>query len=388
MQTRILVLNCGSSSVRYKVYLALGEDLTEQAGGKVEVVPASAGKVPGIPQYQAALDQILERAAETRADAEVCAVGHRVVHAGGRYTGSIAIDDDVVSALEDFAHLAPLHNPPNLAGIHSARHRLPWALHVACFDNALHHSLPDFVTTYALPYELATRHGVRRYGFHGLAQRSALERAALIAQRDVSNLKIVTLMLGGGCTAIACKNGQSFEVSTGFTPLEGLVQATRAGDVDAGAVLYLMEQAGLTLEQMNSLLNEQSGWAGIWGGKADFRALELAAQQGDARARLALGVFVHRARKYLGAYAAAMGGLDLLIFAGGVGEASPTVRERVCAELGFMGLTLDQEGNQSLGASEGIISAEASRVQAVVVRVDEELVIARDTLSLWRARLR
>ena len=309
------------------------------------------------------------------------AVGHRVLHAAEHYSGSVLASAEVIQAVEDCAELAPLHNPPNLAGIRACQAVMPDVPHVCVFDNALHQTLPPEAYTYALPYEFYERHGVRRYGFHGIAFRSAFERARVILGEPVDDLRIVTLMMGSGNTANAFDRGRSVDVSTGFTPHEGLVQSTRAGDMDAALIPWLMEKERLSADEMTEIINRRSGWLGISGISADLRDVIKAAGEGHKRSQLALAIHARRARKYVGAYAAVMGGIDLLIFAGSVSQKAPSVRAEICRGLDFMGLSLDPAANGRI-VDEGIISSPDSAARIVVVNVDEELVIARDTVQI------
>ena len=399
---KTLVLNCGSSTIKYKLFqMAEGrqeelvEGILERMGhppskhrqiwnngetyqGEVEVRDHRQG-------VEVVLEALRVHSPQSELVDEIEAVGHRVVHGGAEVTGSVLVDESVLESLRRHSHLAPLHNPPSIAGIEACRSALPKARQAAVFDNALHHTLPPHVYSYGLPFEMAERQGVRRYGFHGIAFRSALERAGEVLGGKLEDRKVITLMLGSGCTANACVNGRSVEVSTGFTPLEGLVQSTRSGDVDAAAVLHLMEREGLGPGEMGEVLNRQSGLLGISGVSGDMRDIEREAARGNERARLAIEVFVHRARKYLGGYAAAMGGVDVVIFAGGIGLNCPRIRADICRGLEFMGLAFDEKANGGL-VGEGVISAESSRVKVLVVEVDEELVIARDTFQLVGSR--
>ncbi len=397
----VLVLNCGSSSIKYKLYdMAARETLcdgiiervgTEQA----QLTQQTPGEAPlvctePVPDHSAGVQRMLSALTKIGGGPlgnleDVQAVGHRVLHAADKYSGSVMATDEVRQAIEDSADLAPLHNPPNLAGIRACRAVMPDIPHVCVFDNALHHTLPPEVYTYALPYEYYEKYGVRRYGFHGIAFRSAFERAAHLLGEPVDDRKVVTLMLGSGNTANAYDHGESVEVSTGLTPQEGLVQSTRAGDLDAAIIPYLMEKEGLSPDGVTEMLNKRSGWFGISGVSADLRDIIEAAEKGHERARLALAIHARRARKYVGAYAAAMGGVDLLIFAGSVAQKAPSVRENICRGLGFMGLQLDPETNATV-TTEGIVSAPNSPARIVVVQVDEELVIARDTVAVVEAQ--
>jgi len=400
---QVLVINSGSSSIKYQLLDMDREQMIQK--GTLERIGAEESKLRHysnqwttvtlnrpIPDHTSGLEWVLEMLQDQehgtiKALSEIDAVGHRVVHAGERYTGSVRVTDDVIDALRACSDLAPLHNPPNLAGIEACRKLMPETPMVCVFDNALHHTLSPSAYLYALPYELYEQYGVRRYGFHGIAFRSATEEAGQLLGKPLEELRILTLMLGSGCTANAMKYGRSVAVSTGFTPLPGLVQATRCGDLDPAVVLYLMEKEGLSPAEMNDLLNRRSGLLGISGVSSDLRDIQAAADEGHERAQLAIDVFVHRCRKYVGAYAAVMGGLDVLVFAGGIGANAPRIRARICAGLEFLGLALDEDRNELLVGEEahGFLSPEGARVPVVVVQVNEELIIARDTVAVLRA---
>ena len=393
----VLVLNSGSSSIKYKLF-DMGRDQVLAAGVIERVGTGSAllrhtaaghcelSREQPVPDHAAGIQLMLATLTSPEGGpleslGQVDAVGHRVLHAAEHYSGSVLASPEVIRAIDSCADLAPLHNPHNLAGIHACQAVMPGIPHVCVFDNALHQSLPPEAFVYALPYEFYQRHGVRRYGFHGIAFRSGFERAGEILGRPVDDLRIVTLMMGSGNTANAYDRGRSVDVSTGFTPQEGLVQSTRAGDMDAALAPWLMEKEGLDAREMTEILNRRSGWLGISGISADLREIIAAADQGHERARLALAVHARRARKYVGAYAAVMGGVDLLIFAGSVSQKAPSIRAEVCRGLEFMGLQLDAARNEAT-VDEGIISSEESPAKIVVVNVDEELVIARDTAAI------
>jgi len=393
----VLVLNSGSSSIKYKLFDMARDEVL--AAGVVERVGTDSAvlrhSVPGqaaltreqpVPDHAVGIEMML--AALTSPEGgpleslgQVDAVGHRVLHAAEHYSGSVLASAEVIQAVEDCAELAPLHNPPNLAGIRACQAVMPDVPHVCVFDNALHQTLPPEAYTYALPYEFYERHGVRRYGFHGIAFRSAFERARVILGEPVDDLRIVTLMMGSGNTANAFDRGRSVDVSTGFTPHEGLVQSTRAGDMDAALIPWLMEKERLSADEMTEIINRRSGWLGISGISADLRDVIKAAGEGHKRSQLALAIHARRARKYVGAYAAVMGGIDLLIFAGSVSQKAPSVRAEICRGLDFMGLSLDPAANGRI-VDEGIISSPDSAARIVVVNVDEELVIARDTVQI------
>jgi acetate kinase len=395
---KILVLNSGSSSLKCQLFaLDDGGGARVLARAAVERVGTDAaplrfdgrGAEPWREELpcRTHLDGI-RRVLELLVDAEhgvltslaeIEAVGHRVVHAGEAFTGSVAVTDAVLEALEACSHLAPLHNPPGLAGIRACAAVLPGVPQVCVFDNALHHTLPPEVFLYGLPRRFYTEHGVRRYGFHGVAFRSIVENVEAQLGRPKEELRIVSLMLGSGTTANGLDHGRSVAISTGFTPLEGLVQSTRCGDLDPGAVLALL-RAGSSPRELSELFNRGSGLKGLSGISPDMRDIE--AVDSD-RARLTMDVFVHRCVKYVGAYSADMAGLDVLAFGGGIGQNAPEVRAAICAPLGHLGLRLDAARNAACrGGPGGIVSAEDSRVAVVVADVDEELVIAHDTRAV------
>lgn len=309
---------------------------------------------------------------------EIDAVGHRLVHGGEKITGAVRIDDEVIEILEKHSELAPLHNPPNLMGIKACMELLPDIPQVGVFDTAFHTSLPAYAYTYAIPYEYYEKYGVRRYGFHGIAFTYMTGRAAQIVDKSLSEMKVVSLMLGSGTTANALCHGKSVDVSTGLTPCEGLIQSTRCGDIDPAVITYLMRREGLTPEQMDNIINKKSGWLGISGVSNNLRNVYEEAERGNKRAQTAIEATAYRCRKYVGAYAAAMGGIDMLVFSGGVGQNSPDLRKRICSDLGFLGIELDESRNESV-LKEGIISRDDSRVVVVVVEMNEEIVIARET---------
>jgi acetate kinase len=392
---RVLVLNCGGSSLKYQLLempteQVLARGSVERIGRQDAVVrherPLAQPFVRGCPvaDHQHAIAMALETLLDPEVGAvadptDIDAVGHRVVHGGETYTGSVRITKDVLQTLEDFYELAPLHNPPNVTGIRACQKLMPHAVMVAVFDSGLHQAMPPAHFTYAIPYELYEKYRVRRYGFHGITFRYMTGRVAQLMRRSTSELKIVSLMLGSGTTANAFCHGRSVDVSTGLTPTEGLVQSTRCGDIDPLAVTFLMRKEGLDADAMDALLNQKSGWLGISGISSDYREVAEAAAQGNARARLAIDAFVYRCRKYVGAYAAAMGGIDTLVFSGGVGERSAGCRARICQNMGFLGIALDAEANIE-GPAERCIST--GPVQVWVIPTNEEIVIARDTYAL------
>jgi acetate kinase len=367
----VLVLNAGSSSLKYQlVNLATGQR-------------ALAGTVEELGERKTHDDALKELLASL-GDARVDAVGHRVVHGGERFVDAVRIDDEVVAAIEAQVPLAPLHNPANLAGIRAARALLPNVPQVAVFDTAFHVRMPRRARTYAIDTAVADAHGLRRFGFHGTSHRFVAELAAKHLGRPLAELRIVSLHLGNGASACAIEHGHSVETSMGLTPLEGLVMGTRSGDLDPGIVLKLARELGV--DGAETLLNKKGGLAGVSGISNDLRQIQARAAEGDDRARLAINVFAHRARKYVGAYAAVMGGLDAVVLTGGIGENSASMRQRILQRLDFLGLTLDEDRNVDAKVDDDApvfdVSATTARVRTLVVATNEELQIARDTASV------
>ena len=389
---RVLALNCGSSSVKFRCYAVdergdsgprrLGGGLVERIGGTATLAFAQEGRSPlretaAIGDHEAAVRRVLDwvRAEPVPIDA----VGHRVVHGGERFVQPTLIDGTVAGAIEALEELAPLHNGPSLAGIRACRaalgDRVPL---VAVFDTAFHARLPEHAYTYGIAYELAKRHGIRRFGFHGLSYQSIVSRYAALAGLAEASVTIVAMHLGNGASAAAIAGGRSRDTSMGFTPLEGLLMGTRSGDLDPALVGYLARREGVTADEVERWLNEQSGLLGLSGSSRDMRDL-IAARATDPRARLAVDVFCHRARKYLGAYLAVLGGARAVVFTGGIGEHSPEVRAEICRDAGWCGLALDPDLNGQMIGRPGRISAAGARLEAWVIPTDEEEVIARDT---------
>jgi acetate kinase len=370
----VLVLNCGSSSLKWKLI----ETVSRQTLAKGGMDRIGAGDRT----YAAAIDEALQAVGSTKVDA----VGHRVVHGGERFHDPALIDDEVLAAIEACVPLAPLHNPANLAGIRAARERLPGVPQVAVFDTAFHHTLPRRASTYALDPAVAARHGIRRYGFHGTSHAFVAREAAAFMGQPLERLRLVSLHLGNGASACAIENGHSVETSMGFTPLEGLVMGTRSGDLDAGVVLTLLREYGASVDDVDRLLNQSSGLKGLSGVGNDLREIEDKAAAGDDRARLAISVFAHRVRKYIGAYAAAMGGLDAVVLTAGIGENAVAMRRRILQRLEFLGLVLDEDKNADAKVTDDVraveLSDETSRVRVIVVRTDEELMIAEETSKI------
>ena len=399
----VLVLNAGSSTLKFQLVRTDAERMAANADeklarGQIEriggeaIVTLAAGTAPAsrttaaLRDLRAAVEHALSRlvAAGTGVESvgEIDAVGHRVVHGGERFQRSVRVDEAVLREIEATIDLAPLHNPANLRGIAAARDALgPGVPQVAVFDTAFHHTLPEHAYLYAIPYQLYRRHRVRRYGFHGTSHRYVAHRYRQLTGISREATRLVTLHLGNGCSACAIEGGRSVDTSMGFTPLEGLVMGTRSGDVDPAILDYVAEKEGLSLPEVESLLNKQSGLLGVSGLTNDVRELLAEAEEfGDRRARLAIEIFCYRARKYVGAYLAAIGGASAVVFAGGVGENAAGIRERICAGLAWAGLTLDPERNRTtVGGREGRISADGAALEAWVIPTDEELLIARDT---------
>lgn len=393
----ILVINCGSSSLKYQLIdmneeKVLAKGLAERIGiegsrikhkttGKEEVIiekPMSNHKVVLELVLNALVDP--EHGAIKSMD-EISAVGHRVVHGGEKFASSVKIDDEVMKALNECVELAPLHNPPNIMGIEACKELMPNTPMVGVFDTAFHQTMPSSNYIYPLPYELYEKYGIRKYGFHGTSHKYVSKRTAEILDKDIKDLKIITCHLGNGASICAVQNGKSTDTSMGFTPLEGLAMGTRSGDMDPAIIPFVMEKEKLSLEEVNNLLNKKSGVLGISGVSSDFRDIEEAAQNGNERAKLALDVFVNRVKKYIGSYMMLMGGVDAIVFTAGIGENSAEIREMVCSGLEGLNIELDIEKNKTRG-KEAIVSKDSSKVKILVVPTNEELMIARDTKEL------
>lgn len=378
---KILVLNCGSSSVKYELYD------TELRQALSEGIVDRIGEEQAVPDHGRALELVIAALLAPGTGAlsdlrEVAAVGHRVVHGGAHFSRAVRITDEVVAALEACVPLAPLHNPPALQGIKEAFRLLPNVPQVAVFDTAFHATIPAHAHVYALPYRLYQEYGLRRYGFHGLSYQYVSRRADELLEGRLADLKVVVAHLGNGASITALAGGRSVDTSMGLTPLEGLVMGSRGGDLDPGALLFLLREVGFSVEELARMLNEESGLLGVSGRSNDLRDILAGAEAGDERCRLALDIYCYRIRKYVGAYAAALGGLDLLVFTGGVGENSPPVRAAVCEALGFLGLRLDARANSAAQGVETCVSAPDSKVRVLVVPTDEERLIAEETAAL------
>lgn len=394
---KILVINCGSSSIKYQLIntddrLTLCKGLVERIGAVTSIVRHEfLGKKPlkksiAIENHAAALGKIMDLLIQTNNEFlhsvdEIEAVGHRVVHGGELFKDSVLIDEDVESAIEQAFDIAPLHNPPNLQGIRAAKKLLPNIPHVAVFDTAFHHSIPQHAYLYAIPNRLYRRYKIRRYGFHGTSHyfvsREYFNR--LNKQKDGS--KLISCHLGNGGSITAIKDGKSYDTSMGFTPLEGLVMGTRSGDIDPSILFFLIEKEELSLANVHALLNKHSGLLGLSGYAGDMRDLLAEAEQGDRRCNEAVDVFCYRAKKYIGSYMAALNGADALIFTGGIGENSPTIRTKIVQDLEYLGLEIDQKKNNEIEGF-GPIHSEQSKVEIYVVPTNEELVIAIDAAKI------
>ena len=394
----ILVLNCGSSSIKYQLF-----DMTTKvvkAKGLVDKIGMQGASLTNkrddgdkvilegeIIDHQIGIEYVLGVITSNEHGSiknleEINAVGHRVVHGAEKFSSSVYIDDDVIEQMENCVELAPLHNPPNLKGIYAMKSLLPNVPQCGVFDTAFHQTMPAYSYLYALPYSLYKRHGVRRYGFHGASHRYVSKRACDILGVDINTQKIITCHLGNGASIAAINNGKSVDTSMGLTPVEGLMMGTRVGDVDAGALTFLMNKEEIGHNQLNILVNKHSGVLGVSGISSDMRELEDAAEKGNDRAKLALDMYAYRVKKYIGSYSAALGGADIIIFTGGIGENSVRIRHDSINNLEYMGVELDDKINSSTRGEEKIITKDSSRVKVMVVPTDEELVIAQDTFEI------
>ena len=394
---KILVLNCGSSSIKYKLFDMTTKEVLAQGGiEKIGLVgsflkltlPNGEKKIleKDIPEHTAGIEFILNTLVSPEYGAiksldEINAVGHRMVHGGERFSESVLLNKEVLDAFIACNDLAPLHNPANLKGVNAVSAILPNVPQVGVFDTAFHQTMPDYAYMYAIPYELYEKYGVRRYGFHGTSHRYVSQRVCEFLGVDPKGKKIITCHIGNGGSISAIKDGKCIDTSMGLTPLEGLVMGTRSGDIDAGAVTFIMEKEGLNATGISNLLNKKSGVLGVSGVSSDMRELEAAVAAGKPKAILAEKMYFYRIKKYIGAYAAALGGVDIILFTGGVGENQANCRSEVCEGLEFMGVKIDLEKNKVRG-EEAIISADDSKVTVAVIPTDEELMIASDTLAI------
>jgi acetate kinase len=395
---KIIVLNCGSSSIKYQLFdlpsrEVLAKGLVDKIGLKGSLIKHSRNdgtevKLEGeILDHQIGIEYLLgilisEKYGSIKNLEEIQAVGHRVVHAGEKFNGSVYITPEVIAALEECIDLAPLHNPPNLKGIYSITKLLPHVPQVGVFDTAFHQTMPDFVYLYGIPFSLYEKYKIRRYGFHGSSHRYVSKRAAQMLGKKLEDIRVITCHLGNGASIAAVKNGKSLDTSMGMTPIEGLMMGTRTGDLDIGAFIQIMNKEELDITVANTLVNKHSGMLGVSGVSSDMRDVEKAAEEGNERAKVTLEMYYYRIRKYIGAYAAAMGGVDAIVFTGGVGENDALTRYKTTAEMEFMGIRFDQEKNKGLRGKEAVLSTPESAVSIMVIPTNEELVIAEDTYEI------
>ena len=394
---KIFVINCGSSSLKYKLFDMRDEDVLaegiierigiENSFLKYETKEGTDIKIEhDIPTHKEGIELLIETLLSDEHGVledmdEIKAVGHRVAHGGEKFAHSTLIDDEVMKEIEDISDLAPLHNPANLMGIEVCKELMPETSQVAVFDTAFHQTMPEEAYTYALPYEYYEKYGVRRYGFHGTSHGYVANRAAEMMDEDINDLKIVTCHLGNGASIAAVKNGESIDTSMGFTPLEGLVMGTRCGDIDPAIVPFIMDKEDMTTSEIDSVLNKESGLYGVSGVSSDMRDIEGAADEGNNQAQVALDIFNYRVKKYIGSYSAAMGGVDAVVFTAGIGENAIETREEILAGLEYMGIKIDKNANDIRG-KEQIITTSDSTVKAMVIPTNEELVIAKDTKAI------
>ena len=398
----ILVLNCGSSSVKYKLIEIKANEVLAEGGVEKIGLPDAFIKFKlsdgskkivelDITDHQGAIKAILDTITGAKYGCiksfdEIDAVGHRVVHGGEKFNKSVLITDEVIAKVKECYDIAPLHNPVNIAGIDAITSILPNVPQVGVFDTAFHQTMPAKSFMYALPYKFYKEDGVRRYGFHGTSHRYVSKRVCDFLGVKYEDQKIITCHVGNGGSITAIDHGKSVDTSMGLTPTEGLMMGTRCGDVDPGALTYIMEKHNLSAKDIQNIINKQSGIAGVTEISSDMREIEAAVNAGDERAQLGLAMYEQRIIKYIGAYAAEMGGVDIIVFTGGVGENQTGVRENVCAPLGFMGVKLDNELNAKIRGTETVISTADSKVKVVVIPTDEEYLIARDTEAIVEGR--
>ena len=392
----VLVINCGSSSLKYQLIESETENvLASGLCERIKIDGSFTYKRPGkdkikfdtpMPDHTAAIKVVLDQLTDAengviKSMDEINAVGHRIVHGGEKFSSSVVLTDEVIKAIEECCELAPLHNPANLVGITACKELMPNVPMVGVFDTAFHQTMPEKAYLYGLPYEYYTKYGVRRYGFHGTSHSYVSKRAAEVLGKDVNDMKIIVCHLGNGSSVCAVDHGKSVDTSMGFTPLEGLVMGTRSGDIDPAIMEYVAQKENLSLSEMTSILNKKSGVLGLSQVSSDFRDLDDARDAGNKQAALTLDIFRYRVAKYVGSYAAAMGGVDAIVFTAGLGENDPLTREDVCSYLGFMGVEFDKEANNFRG-EERVISKPESKVKVLCIPTNEELMIARDTVAL------
>lgn len=395
---RILVLNCGSSSIKYKLFEMDSREVIAQGGIEKIGLNGSFLKLKkdngesaileeSIPEHTKGIQFILDTLVSSEYGCldsldEISAVGHRVVHGGEKFNASVLITDEVIKEVEECSDLAPLHNPANLKGIHTISKVLPKVPQVAVFDTAFHQTMPAYAFMYAIPYEMYKKYGVRRYGFHGTSHRYVTQRVCEFLNTEVEGKKIITCHIGNGGSITAVKDGKSMDTSMGLTPVEGLMMGTRSGDIDAGVLTFLMDKENLDSQGISDLVNKQSGLLGVSGVSSDMREIDSAIESGNPRAELAQKMYFYRVVKYIGSYVAAMGGVDIIVFTGGVGENQALFRSAVCKNLAYLDLHLDESINEKIRGDEALISTSDSKVKVAVIPTDEEYMIASDTRSI------
>jgi acetate kinase len=396
---KVLVLNCGSSSIKFQLFnmlnkTTMAKGIAEKVGMKgsfVKLEKENGDKVRfegEILDHQTGIEYILgiitsQKHGCIKSLEEIDAVGHRVVNGGEKFNKSVLITGEVQAEVEKYIDIAPLHNPANLKGVYAINLLMPTKPQVGVFDTAFHQTLPRHAFMYAIPYSLYKKYGIRKYGYHGTSHYYISKRACEILNVDIKTKRIITVHLGNGASMAAVKFGESIDTSMGFTPVEGLIMGTRSGDLDIGVLTYIMDKEEIGLSQIGTLVNKQSGMLGVTGISSDMREIEDAAfKENNERALLGLDMYHYRVKKYLGAYAAAMGGVDIVVFAGGIGENGPESREEVCRNLEFLGIELDPEKNNGLRSREAVISRDHAKVTVMVVPTNEELVIAEDTVRI------
>lgn len=395
---KILVLNCGSSSIKYALYNM--DDNSVMASGGAERVGLDGAfvkvKLPNgekrqvmhdIPEHTEGVKFIFSLLTDPEIGAikdlkEIDAVGHRMVHGGEKFNKSVLLDDEVLKVFEECSDLAPLHNPANLKGVKAVSELMPGLPQVGVFDTAFHQTMPKHSYLYAIPYELYKEYGVRRYGFHGTSHRYVSQRVCDFLGVKAADKKVITCHIGNGGSIAAVDGGKCVDTSMGLTPLEGLMMGTRSGDIDGGAITFLQKKLNLDADGMSNLLNKKSGVLGVSGVSSDMREVDAAAKEGNELAKTALDMYNYRIKKYVGAYTAAMGGCDIIVFTAGVGENQSSMREEVCENMEWMGIKLDKEKNNAVHGEEAVISAPDSKITVVVIPTDEELMIATDTMNL------
>ena len=396
---KVLVLNCGSSSIKFQFFdmkkkSTIAKGVAEKVGMKgsfIKLDKENGDKLRfegEILDHQTGIEYILgiitsQKHGCIKSLDEIDAVGHRIVNGGEKFNTSVLITDEVQAEVEKYIDLAPLHNPANLKGIYAIKLLMPGKPQVGVFDTAFHQTLPKHAFMYAIPYSLYKKYGIRKYGYHGTSHYYVSKRACEILDVDIKTQRIITIHLGNGASMTAVKFGESVDTSMGFTPIEGLIMGTRSGDLDIGVLTYIMDKEEIGISQIGTLVNKQSGMLGITGISSDMREIDNAAhKENNERALLGLDMYHYRVKKYIGAYAAAMGGVDIIVFAGGIGENAPESREEICTNLEFLGVELDLKINSGLRSKEAVISRDSSKVKVLVVPTNEELVIAEDTVRI------